>query len=315
MKVLTVTLHPAVDRILKLEQFQPSDPMHGVVLHEYPAGKGINAARALHRLGVPVLATGFLGKQSFDALNTAIRNEGMDASFLPCAAPTRTTTIIQETHTGKQYIITESRQAVTEQEVRLLLRHIGNLMDGMDLCLLCGAGEGPFLHDAYAQFVALATQKGVRCLLDSSGLSLKEGLTAKPLGVKVNREELSMLADSPLNSQDQQAGFLRKIVESGIGFAAMSDQARGMLADNGIETWAGSLNVDPVINTIGCGDAMLAGMAKAVLEKLPLQEMVRWGVACGTANTQQPGAGFIEMPTVRSFLSRVVVNPIPRKQQ
>jgi fructose-1-phosphate kinase PfkB-like protein len=60
---------------------------------------------------------------------------------------------------------------------------------------------------------------------------------------------------------------------------------------------------------------MLAGMAKAVLEKLSLEEVVRWGVACGTANTQQLGAGFIEKPMVRSFTSRVAVNLIPRKKQ
>jgi tagatose 6-phosphate kinase len=183
----------------------------------------------------------------------------------------------------------------------------------MDLCLLCGAGEGPFLHAVYSKLVTLAAQKGVICLLDSSGPSLKEGFTAKPLGVKVNREELSMLAGSTLVSQDEQAAFLRKMVESGIGFAAISDQAKGMLADDGNETWAGRLIVDPVINTIGCGDAMLAGMAKAVLEKLPLQEIVRWGVACGTANTQQLGAGFIEMSMVQLFLSRVAVNRIPRR--
>ena len=313
MKVLTVTLHPAVDRILQIEKFQPSDPMHGGVLLEYPAGKGINAARALHRLGVSVLATGFLGKQRFDALATAIRNEGMDASFLPCEALTRTTTIIQEISTGKQFIITEPRQVVTEQEVKLLLQHSDRLMENVDLCLLCGAGEGASLHDAYAKLVALATQKGVHCLLDSSGPSLKEGLLAKPHGVKVNREELSMLAGNMLVNQEEQAAFLQKMVESGIGFAAMSDQAKGMLAEDGNETWAGRLNVDPVINTIGCGDAMLAGMAKAVLEKLPLQEIVRWGVACGTANTQQLGAGFIEISMVQSFLSRVAVNRIPRK--
>ena len=313
MKVLTVTLHPAVDRILKIEKFQPSDPMHGGVLLEYPAGKGINAARALHRLGVPVLATGFLGEQRFDALATAIRNEGMDASFLPCETPTRTTTIIQEISTGKQFIITEPRQVVTEQEANMLQQHVDDLLHGMDLCLLCGAGEGPFLQDAYAKLVTLAAKKGVICLLDSSGPSLNKGLLSKPHGVKVNREELSMLAGNTLVSQDEQAAFLRKLVESGTCFAAMSDQAKGMLADDGNETWAGSLNVDPVINTIGCGDAMLAGMAIAVLEKLPLQEAVRWGVACGTANTQQLGAGFIEMSMVQSFLSRVAVNRIPRK--
>lgn len=313
MKVLTVTLHPAVDRILQIEKFQPSDPMHGRVLLEYPAGKGINAARTLHRLGVSVLATGFLGDQRFDALTNAIREEGMDASFLSCEAPTRTTTIIQENSTGKQFIITEPRQVVTEQEASMLQQHIDNLMDGMDLCLLCGAGDGPFLHNIYSKLVTRAAQKGVLCLLDSSGLSLKCGFTATPLGVKVNREELSVLAGNALVSQDEQAAFLRKMLESGIGFAAMSDQAKGMLADDGNETWAGCLNVDPVINTIGCGDAMLAGMAKAILEKMPLQEIVRWGVACGAANTQQLGAGFIEMSMVQSLLSRVAVNRISQK--
>jgi fructose-1-phosphate kinase PfkB-like protein len=62
-----------------------------------------------------------------------------------------------------------------------------------------------------------------------------------------------------------------------------------------------------IVNVVGCGDSLLAGIAKSLLEELPLPEIVRWGVACGTANTQVRGAGFIDADLVESLLPKVQI--------
>ena len=42
-------------------------------------------------------------------------------------------------------------------------------------------------------------------------------------------------------------------------------------------------------STIGAGDSMVAGMVFALAHRKSLQEMVTYGVACGTAATMTPG--------------------------
>ena len=43
------------------------------------------------------------------------------------------------------------------------------------------------------------------------------------------------------------------------------------------------------LSTVGAGDSMVAGMAWMLEQGRSLSEMVRFGVACGTAATMNPG--------------------------
>jgi fructose-1-phosphate kinase PfkB-like protein len=90
----------------------------------------------------------------------------------------------------------------------------------------------------------------------------------------------------------------------GIEIVALSRGEGGLIATDGVEIWDGVLQVETIVNVVGCGDSQLAGITKQVLEKAPLKELIRWGVACGTANTQVRGAGRIEMDTVLEMLAR-----------
>ncbi len=75
MSILTVTLHPAVDRVLRIDRFRPDQASRAKLEMVYGGGKGNNAARALTRLGMPVTATGFQGGSTGEFLKTIIEEE------------------------------------------------------------------------------------------------------------------------------------------------------------------------------------------------------------------------------------------------
>ena len=100
---------------------------------------------------------------------------------------------------------------------------------------------------------------------------------------------------------------MHDLAASGIQLAAISLGADGIIASDGGQTWYGKLHMPRVTNIVGCGDSALAGMALAINSGLGLPEMLRWGVACGAANTQTPGAGFIQKEAVKELLPLVAL--------
>jgi 1-phosphofructokinase family hexose kinase len=305
MKILTVTLHPAIDRIISTPHLATGEPNPSKLIKVYAAGKGVNAARALHRLGIPVFALTFGGGDLGDFYKANLNHEGIPASIICCRAPMRITTVLIEERTGKRFTFYEPRQVVTKGEASAMLEHFSSIVGEFDLCLLCGAGDGPVLEKQFQKMIEQARKIGVPCLLDSSGASLNNGIQAKPLLVKVNRLELAAWAKKDFTSFSEQIAALRTILQWGVEVAAVSDQRKGMVVSNGENAWQGKYVPEKVINTLGCGDAALAGMAYALSQNKTIREVVRFGVAYGAANTQNFGAGFLLNKTVREYLSDV----------
>ncbi len=155
--------------------------------------------------------------------------------------------------------------------------------------------------------IELAAQKNVRCFLDSAGASLADGVKAKPYLVKINLKELAELVERELASLAKQIEALKGIVRAGVKIPSVSNGEKGLVATDGEQAWQSELVLDQVRTTTGCGDAMLAGMAAAVLDGLPLNGIVRCGSACGAANTQNMGSGFIKADQVQALLPKVAV--------
>jgi 1-phosphofructokinase family hexose kinase len=312
MKVLAVTLHPAIDKVQQLSRLLPDEVNRTQVVMLYGGGKGNNSARALVRIGVPVIATGYQGGYSGAFITEALAGEGIQTEFVTCKAPTRTSVLIHEEATGYTYAIYEPGQAVEPEEIEALLEKFDSLLDQVAVCLLCGSGQTALLAPVYAKMIELARRKGVRCLLDSSGQALALGVEARPSVLKINQHELGEYLGRPLEDSAAQLEAIQEMCERGLAIVALSRGRDGILATNGSETWDAHLYMEKTINVVGCGDSVLAGMSKAMLENRSLDEIVRWGVACGAANTQVQGAGFIELDTVKALLPKVSLRKVSR---
>lgn len=310
MTVLTVTLHPAVDKVVRTNRLVPNEICRVKIEMVYGGGKGNNVARALVHLNVPVIATGYQGGYSGSFITQSLSEEGIHTEFVICKASTRTSTLIQEDDTGHTFAVYEPGQEVSEEEIEALMARFEESLGKVNLVLLCGSGQTPLLGGVYARMIELARQRGVRCLLDSSGLALEKGIKARPYMVKVNEHELSAYVGRELASRSAQVKALLELQATGIPVVAISRGPDGMIATDGKEVWEAKVAVDRVVNVVGCGDSLLAGIAKVLSENGDLKEIVRWGVSCGTANTQVRGAGFIEMETVQALLPKVLLQQL-----
>jgi len=311
MSILTVTLHPAIDKVLRVQRLRPNEVSRCTIEMTHGGGKGNNVARALTRIQIPVIATGFQGGYSGAFITEHIEAEGIRTSFVECSEPTRTSTILQVEETGDTYPLYEPGQSVTVDEIERLCQHYRGLLREASLVIYCGSGQTDLLAPVFARMIEMAKQVDIPTLLDSSGDALRQGIEAKPYMVKVNRNELGGYFQRSLDTLDQQFAAMLELQQSGIPIVALSHGEDGLIATDGFEIWEGALKVDTIVNVVGCGDSQLAGIAKQVVEGAPLKEIVRWGVACGTANTQVRGAGRIDLETVQGMLPQVRLEELP----
>jgi len=311
VSILTITLHPAIDKVLRLRRLRPDDTARAEIEMIYGGGKGNNVARALTRLGVAVTASGYQGGYTGEFITQRLNAEGLQTRFVICQAATRTSLLIHEEETDHTYAVYEPGQEVTPAEIQMLEDTFCELLPDTSLCLLCGSGQTPELAQVFARLVTLAGERGIPCIVDSSGISLQSSIRARPVMIKVNAEELGEASGQMVESMAAQVEAMQTLHTAGVSKVALTRGADGLLLSDGKEIWEGALPMEGVINTVGCGDSVLAGIAKMWIEGGNGAEMVRWGVACGAANTQAHGAGFIDPQLVKAFLPRVAVRQFP----
>ncbi len=307
--ILTVTIHPALDRILLVERLLASDINRVQVLMEYGGGKGNNVARALSRLGVEALAFGFQGGEIGRLATKIFKKEGIPTHFIPCKKPTRISTLLINQANGERYTLYEPGQFVTEKEKELLKSHFSKIIGGFQVALFCGSAQQS-AASLFKELIEIAKQKGVVCIVDSSGEALRQAIDAAPFMVKVNQQELSEYIGKTISHSAELIAGIEQVHQKGVDVVAVSVGEEGLWVSDRVSIWHATLSVDHVINDMGCGDSLLAGIGYAILNKHNLVEIAKWGVACGTANTQALGAGFIEKNIVEEFLPQVQVRQI-----
>ena len=184
MTILAITLHPAVDKVVQTPRVIPNEISRIRITSLYGGGKGNNVARALTRLGVPSIASGFQGGHSGKYITQELEKEGIKTDFVFCEEPTRTSTLLLEDETGNSYALYEPGQVVTAEEINQLIQKVTDYMDEIPLILLCGSGQTDLLERTYSDIIQLAKKHDIRCIIDSSGKSLNHGIDSKPFMVK-----------------------------------------------------------------------------------------------------------------------------------
>ena len=118
--IVTVTLNAAIDRTLTVPNFQRGQRHRASAGVTLAGGKGINVARALKTLGVPVVATGLVGGQTGTRIIEQLSDEAILNDFVHIEGESRTSTAVVDP-TGSTYTeINEWGPAVHPEELTCL---------------------------------------------------------------------------------------------------------------------------------------------------------------------------------------------------
>ena len=311
--IVTVTMNAALDRTLSVPNFRPGHRHRASETLTLAGGKGINIARALKRLDVPVVATGLAGGRSGTRIIEELTSEAILNDFVRIGEESRTSTAVVDPMTGAYTEINEWGPDVDPEELETLLEKIRYLSRGSDFVVFAGSLPRGVDDDFYAAAIRELNRAGVQTALDSEGEPLRLGVEAEPSLVSPNQREAEGLVGQELTDERDFVLALDQIAERGARNVLITQES-GCYARVREERIVRHLRavaprVEPV-SPVGTGDVLLAAFLASAAEARPPDETLRRAVAAGTAATLEVGAGRFDPRNASRFAAEVEVTDV-----
>ena len=309
--ILTVTLNAALDRTLTVPSFAAANRHRATDAIALPGGKGVNIARALKRLGEPVIATGLAGGRTGTTIIEELTAEGILNDFVRIREESRASTAVVDPMSGEQTEINEIGPSIGADEVAVLFDKLRYLSRGADLVILAGSLPRDVPEDVYGTMLRELHAVGIPAAVDAFGGPLKAALQAEPQIISPNGREAEEVVGYEFQDDADLAGGADTLAQMGAKTVLIHDE-QGCVARIGAgkssRTFRARLPaVADVVATVGSGDTFLAGYASAWLAGLDPEAALRKAVACGAANTLCLGAGVFDPDDVESLSRRVEI--------
>ena len=307
--IVTVTLNPSLDRALSVPRFEPGTLHRAQFMRQDLGGKGINVSRALRALDIPSRIVGFIGGRIGQALRDGLVADGFDVHFIEVEGETRQNITLLDESSGQYTKINEPGPTVGPQHIATLEAYVQQIVQQGDLWAFCGSLPPGAPPDLYARLINQVQRAGGLGFLDSSGPAFRAGLTAGPFAIKPNSEEASEVLRQPLRDDAEHCSAACRLQIGGVRLVALTRGARGLvLSMDGRLVIATPPHVN-IHSPIGAGDASLAGLLWATVEKCDAVETARRAVACGTAAAMQEGTGVGDRALIKTLLPQVQIQP------
>ena len=160
---------------------------------------------------------------------------------------------------------------------------------------------------AYQRLVKIVKDAGKPVILDTSGKLLEEGIKAAPTLIKPNIDEIRMLTGKHCDDINDIIEAAKAIHAGGVEIVAVSLGADGSLAVGKEGIFRAVVPKIDAVNTVGCGDSMIAGFALGLSEGLSLEETLRRASAISAAAAMREETGFFVMEDMEALLPKIEI--------
>jgi 1-phosphofructokinase len=229
MKIATVTLNPAIDQTVLVNDFTPNTVNRAQALRLDAGGKGVNVASFLADYGLSTAATGFLGRDNAQIFEQHLARKRIDDHFVRIPGLTRTGIKIVDQQRQETTDINLPGLAPSESELRRLHEMIDHLAESCDCFVLAGKLPPTVPATIYAELIKALKQRGRRVVLDTSQDALREGVQAGPTIVKPNIDELQQITGQALSDASTIEAAARQLLAHGIELVVVSMGKQGAL--------------------------------------------------------------------------------------
>lgn len=308
--IITVTLNPAVDRVIVLRELRVGDSNRVTDGQIDPGGKGVNVSRVLREMGAESLATGFVAGSLGKFIEESLKQQGIRTAFIRSSGQTRQNLAIVETCCARHTLLNEAGPVTSPRFFERLQDQLRQQIRRGDWVVLAGSVPPHLPATVYADLIRLTHLVGGKACLDTDGTPLLEGIRARPDLVKPNREELSRLVGRRLLTEDSVLQAAQQLHRQCIGMVVVSLGQQGSIAVDAEGVWRVVPPAVETVSAIGAGDSLVAGLVLALSRGESLADGLRLGTAAGAATALQPGTRLARAADIQRLLPEVILEPM-----
>jgi tagatose 6-phosphate kinase len=300
--ILTAGLTPALQQILLFDVLTLGEVNRARQVHWGASGKVLNAVRALHHLGAECKALTLVGGRTGEAIRRDISGLGISARWIEGSTPTRVcTTMLDRSRQQATELVPNAAQATAEELDRFRAAYVEEAATAAVVVLIGSLPVGT-PPGYYRELVSCTPGK---IILDARGPELLEALPCRPFLVKPNRGELSQTLGRELRNDKELFDGLSEINERGAEWVVVTDGGNPVYARSRQHLYRLQSPPTEVVNPIGCGDCMAAGIALGLQMGCDPLEAIRRGLAVAANKLRQLLPGLVEREQVEALVAQV----------
>ncbi len=308
--ILTVTLNAAIDKRYVVDGFQVGEVNRVRECAYTPGGKGLNVSKPAAIAGADVTATGFAGGHAGNYIVDSLKPFGIRSEFYHMKDESRSCINIWDEANHVQTEFLEPGFTVSEQDFQKFVMKFSELMESADVVTMSGSVPKGLDGTAYQRLVKICKDAGKPVVLDTSGKLLEMGIQACPTMIKPNIDEIRSLTGKPCGRMEDMIGAAKEIHEKGVDIVAVSLGENGSLTvcDEGV--FRAEVPKINAVNTVGCGDSMIAGFALGISEGLSVKETLRRASAISAAAALREETGYFIKEDMEYILPQVKITEL-----
>ncbi|MFV8441525.1 1-phosphofructokinase family hexose kinase [Flavobacterium sp. LB2P44] len=286
--IVTLTVNPALDKSTHFKGLVPEQKIRCDEPRYDAGGGGINVSKAISRLGGTSLAVFTSGGPMGKMLEELVSKEAVEFKAIEVQTWTRESFVAVDDNTNSQYRFGFTGGKITTEESKRILETIANTK--LKFLVASGSLNEGLSVDFYQKIAEIAKKSNAKLIVDTSGESLQKALEIGVYMIKPNVGELAKLIGVERLELEEVNEAAKQIIAKGgaeIVVVSLGPQGAVLVTKDSYE-FVPAPNVAKK-STVGAGDSMVGGMVWALSQNKSLKEVIRWGVACGSAATMNEG--------------------------
>ncbi|MEN8905833.1 MAG: hexose kinase [Clostridiales bacterium] len=274
--VVTITLNPALDKTIILDQLKIGNKNYIKNLTTNPGGNGINIAKTLKEFDIDSVVTGFNAGENGEILLDLMYKEKIDMQFMEIPGETKINLKIIEWGKNSITEINEHGFYVSYDDVNKFMMKLSKLLEKANFLVLSGNLPLGISDDIYFDIINMANKKKIKTILNAEGSAFNNGIKASPYSIKLNTSKLEILCGRRFFKMKDIIKSVKNIMKrNNIKIVIMSMYKVGVLIineDKIIKTK--TLPIIPVSNDAK-SDSMIAAFIYSIFNDCSLEETAK----------------------------------------
>ena len=299
--IYTVTFNPAIDYVVRVEEFSLGQVNRSNREEIQFGGKGINVSVMLNHLGTDSCALGFLAGFTGKAIEDDLHRMGIRTDFIHLSQGM--TRINVKLKAKEETEINGQGPGISQADFQKLLEQVALLQPG-DTLVLAGSIPQSLPDDVYERIIQSLAGKDIQVVVDATRDLLCHVLKYRPFLIKPNHIELGEIFDRTLHTDEEIRECASLLQQRGARNVLVSMAGDGAILLD--ETGAFHKIAAPkgeVKNSVGAGDSMVAGFLAGYLQSRDYETALRTGAAAGSATAFSEGLA--QRDEVQALLDRM----------